>query len=71
MTAVQRQYAGKLGAWRLVLWAGLVSVLVCPLVAMQVTTEVRWDRADFAAAAALLAGLVAAVELAFLLSRRT
>jgi hypothetical protein len=60
-----------MGAWRYAMWVALAAALICPLVAMQFTNEVRWDSADFAAAAVLLAGLGAAVELAFGLSKRS
>jgi hypothetical protein len=52
------------------MWAALALLLVCPLVAMQFTSDVRWDAADFAAGAALLAGLGLAIEAAFRLSKR-
>ena len=68
---VQQQNPGKLGIWRFLLWTALGAALLCPLVAMRFTDEVRWDLADLLAAVALLVSLGAAVELAFLSARRT
>ncbi len=45
---------------------GTALILLIPLVAMQFTSEVAWDLADFAAAAILLTG----TGVAFVLSRR-
>ena len=42
--------------WRAVIWAGIAMLLVLPLIAMQFSSEMAWDRADFAMAAALLIG---------------
>jgi len=44
------------GSWRPLLWLAIAVVLLFPLVAMQVTDEVRWTATDFAAAAVLLGG---------------
>jgi hypothetical protein len=71
MNATQRRDASNLGIWRIVLWAALAAIIICPLVAMQFTNEVRWDLADFAAAAVLLLSLGAVVELAFFASQRS
>lgn len=48
--------------WRAALWPVLAALLVVPLVAMQFTDEVRWDLADFVAAALLLGALGVAIE---------
>jgi hypothetical protein len=53
-----------MGRWRLVGWSAAALILVLPLVAMQFTDEVNWDRADFAFAAILIAGTGIAFELA-------
>ncbi len=47
-----------------VLWGGLVLLLLTPLLAMQVTDEVKWDVADFAVFATMLAALGLGVEAA-------
>lgn len=60
-----RTLTGRQRAW---LWGALAAPLLAPLVAMQFSGEVKWDQADFAAAAALMIGLGVAVELAFRLS---
>lgn len=71
MNATRHRDAGDLGIWRIVLWVVLTAIAICPLVAMQFTDEVRWDPADFAAAAVLLVSLGAVVELAFFASQRS
>jgi hypothetical protein len=50
--------------WRIAAWSAATLILVLPLVAMQFTDEVSWDVADFAFAAALIAGTGIAFELA-------
>lgn len=64
MNATPRPALPAFRAWRPLLWAGATLILLYPLVAMQFTTEVVWDRADFLAAALLLGGLLAVIELA-------
>jgi hypothetical protein len=49
---------------RPVMWAGFAALLALPLIAMRFTGAVRWGAEDFLAAALLLAGLGAAVEIA-------
>lgn len=71
MNVTQHRDASNLGIWRIVLWAVLAAIIICPLVAMQFTDEVRWDLADFAAATGLLLSLGAFVELAFFVSQRS
>ncbi len=50
--------------WRMALWAGVLLVLLLPLVAMQLTDEVNWSVADFAFATVLLTGTGLAYEFA-------
>jgi hypothetical protein len=50
--------------WRAAMWGVGALMLLAPLAAMPFTDEVRWDGADFAAAALLLATLGAAIEIA-------
>jgi hypothetical protein len=57
--------------WRFLFWGVLTVVLICPLVAMRFTNEVRWDLADFIAAAALLTSFGIAVEAAFFSTRKS
>ena len=52
-------------------WGTFAVILISPLVAMRFTDEVRWDQADFVAAAALLIALGIVFELTFLLVHRT
>jgi len=54
--------------WRFPFWGVLAALLICPLVVMGFTNEVRWDLADFVAAAALLTSFGIAVEAAFFLN---
>lgn len=49
--------------FRATMWVGFATMLVLPLIAMRFTSEVKWDAADFLAAAILLIALGAAVEL--------
>jgi hypothetical protein len=53
------------GNWRHVMWALFAAIVLAPLVAMQLTDEVRWNGFDFAAAAVLFFVLGISVELAF------
>ena len=63
---IDEQHGGtpRPNGWRAGMWATILVLLVCPLVAMQFTEEVKWDAADFVAAAALLGGFGIVVELA-------
>lgn len=49
--------------WRITALA-IAALLLVPLIAMQVTDEVNWEPADFAAAAALLTGMGVAFQFA-------
>lgn len=50
--------------WRALLWGALGGLFVLPVIAMMLTSEVRWTAFDFVAAAVLLGGLGLAIELA-------
>lgn len=52
------------GGWRWAMWGAVAALLVAPLVAMRFTDEVNWTAADFAAAALLLGGAAALIEVA-------
>ena len=57
MTNLARMQVGRIGRlWRVGLWGLIAALLLLPLVAMQFTTEVVWDGADFAFAGLLLVG---------------
>ncbi len=58
-------------SWRAAMWGTLAALLVLPLVAMQLTPEVRWTPFDFAAAGVLLGGLGAAIEAAMRIAARS
>lgn len=49
------------------LWLAAAALLIAPFAAMQMTHEVAWDAADFAAFALLLTGLCLSVEAALTL----
>ena len=57
--------------WRFPFWGVLAALLICPLVVMGFTNEVRWDLADFVAAAALLTSFGIAVEAAFFSTQKS
>lgn len=57
--------------WRRASWIAAAGLVLLPLVAMQFTTEVRWDGADFLVFGAMLIVACGAVELAVRLTRRT
>ena len=48
--------------WRVAIWGAIALLLLLPLIAMRFTGEVRWNAADFAAAALLLVGAGGAFE---------
>jgi hypothetical protein len=50
--------------WRIAAWSVAAVVLLLPLLAMQVTDEVAWTPADFAAAGALIGAVGIAFEFA-------
>lgn len=54
----------SLARLRILGWSALAALLAAPLVAMQVTREVAWSPFDFIVAAALLAVVGAAMEIA-------
>lgn len=71
MNAINHGGKSEPAAWRTVLWAGIGALLLLPMVAMQFTREVAWDGMDFLAAAVLLAGVGASIELAVRLVDRS
>lgn len=64
MALVRRTAPHGTRQWRPVMWLTIAGLLLLPAVAMQVTSAVAWDRADFAAAAILLIGGGLAIEAA-------
>ncbi len=48
--------------WRIVLWGTALVLLALPWVAMQFTTEVRWDLGDFIVFSAMLAAAGGTLE---------
>lgn len=50
--------------WRALLWGALGALFLLPVIAMMLTSEVRWTGFDLVAAAVLLGGLGLAIELA-------
>ena len=59
-----RRAGRRPAGWRLATWGAAALLLLCPLVAMQLTDEVSWDAADFAAFGAMLAVALGTFELA-------
>jgi hypothetical protein len=64
MTIIQRAIPHGFNHWRPLFWSASLALLVSPLIAMQFTREVDWDRIDFLSAAVLLLLTGAAIELA-------
>ena len=64
------QYRGG-SSWRTTLWATAALVFLIPLVAMQFTNEIAWDRTDFIIFAAMLVAACSAFEIAASLTRNT
>ncbi len=62
---------GRGTRWRIVLWCGSALLLLLPWLAMQVTDEVRWDAADFAIFALMLACACGAFEVAVRVTGRS
>ena len=54
--------------WRILGWGGAVALILTPLVAMQFTTEVNWDGADFIFATVIFGLAGCLIELAVRLS---
>lgn len=55
--------------WRIIGWGAAACLLLVPLVAMQLTEEVRWNAFDFVFAAGLILGVGIGFELAVRASR--
>lgn len=70
MQSLEQSHRDAIARWRPFIWAALGSILLAPAIAMQFSTEVKWDVADFIAAAVLLSMLGAAFELAVRMSSR-
>lgn len=49
--------------WRIIMWGTLLTLLILPALAMQVTREVNWTASDFVFAAVLLGSVGLGVEL--------
>ena len=56
--------------WRIIGWGLALALLLAPLLAMQISSEMNWGLGDFLAAATLILGTGLAVELAVRLARR-
>ena len=70
MAPTQRLIPYGFNHWRLFFCLVSLALLVSPLIAMQFTHQVDWDRADFLSAALLLAAIGVAIELAIRVIRR-
>ncbi|XXZ58680.1 hypothetical protein WME74_01305 [Sorangium sp. So ce341] len=65
MTGTAHNGGGRRGSpWRIAVWGIAALVLLLPLIAMQFTEEVAWDRADFVIFGSMLVGACGAYELA-------
>lgn len=64
MAPTQRTNLYGSSHWRPLLWSASLALLVSPLIAMQFTREVYWDRADFLSATLLLIATGGAIEFA-------
>ncbi|WP_150131872.1 hypothetical protein [Sphingomonas carotinifaciens] len=62
ITTAWKQGSGSI--WHAGMWSLLGALLLTPLIAMQLTQEVRWTGFDFAAAAVLMGTLGVFVEVA-------
>ena len=63
-TQIKTSLATRIGPWRIARWGLIAALILTPLIAMQFTTEVAWDAADFAFIGVLLIGAGALYELA-------
>lgn len=66
--AIEQQPALRRNIWRIIGWGGAVALILTPLVAMQFTSEVDWDAADFIFAAIIFGIVGGLVELAVRIS---
>ena len=65
MTAITGLFDGRSWrGWSIAMWAGGALLLALPAIAMQFTSEVNWDAADFIAMGAIIFTACAACELA-------
>ncbi len=65
---IRAPHAGR-STWRIIAWSGAAGLILLPLVAMQVTSEVDWSPADFVFAIVLIGGMGLMFEVAVRLSR--
>ena len=57
--------------WRIALWGTAVFILLIPLIAMQLTDEVAWDREDFVIFGVMLVAACSVYEIAARLTHNT
>lgn len=61
---VTNDTATGINRWRMAAWSAAALLMLAPLVAMQLTDEVRWTASDFVFAAVLIGGVGLVFELA-------
>jgi hypothetical protein len=69
MTIDPRGAAGPNAGWRKAAWAAAAILWLLPLVAMQFSAEMRWDRTDFIVWGAMLVAAAGCFEFAARISR--
>lgn len=67
-TNIDAQSGRRKHIWRIIGWGGAVALVLSPLVAMQITREVNWDKTDFIVAAIIFGIVGGLIELAVRLS---
>lgn len=58
-----------LNGWRIAGWSALAALLALPVIAMQFTSQVAWNTADFVIAGGMLVALGLGIELAVRIAR--